>query len=313
MTTLLILVLLIILGVLLSNAFVQVPAFHYGVRERFGERIGSAIEEGLVIILPFIDKIKIVSLELREADIKTSFTTLDKLKLTCEGSLQYRPDPEINDTQGKNLFITMSDVIIGDGINDSVEAKLGALGGTLNGEELIKSRHAISDMINCFFRLEEPPHRTHIQNDPSKCGLKNCKFPSSTDKEIDAKDLVAFYNDHWPLVKKLLDGEIKNSSRSQIEKRYGIDIDLFALSDIAFSEDTQASFEKQKQAEARNLAYDTKLSMAKRAIELGASPQLAFNAADMSIDPKITKNVVSIEGDAGVLGALAANLGKGGK
>lgn len=301
MNTLVYIAILVIGGFLLSDSFVQIPAFHYGVREVFGKRRKGVVYEGLRLKIPFFEKIELVSMELKEIDITILFTTQDKLKLTCEGSLQYRPDEGILDKQEKNLFITMSEEIIKGGIDDSVKAKLGALGGVIEGAQFIEHRHAVSDMINCFFRLEQPPHRTHVQNDAEKCGLTNCEF----DKEVNANELIKFYDAHWPLVKKLLDRENEfTTSRSQIEKRYGIDIDLFALADISFSEETQSSFEKEKQALARKGAFAQKKAMIGEMMALKASFQEAANAADISLDPKIEKKIVSVEGSVGVLGSF---------
>ncbi|MEE8131621.1 MAG: SPFH domain-containing protein [Candidatus Paceibacterota bacterium] len=296
---------IIVCGVLLSDSIVLIPAYHFGVVERFGNRTGRIFREGLGFKLPFIDKVQLISMELTETDVSVVFTTKDKLQLTCSGSLQYRSYPEIKDKEGRNVFISMSEKIITSGIRDAIKAKLGALGGVKNGEDFIENRHAVADIINCFFRFKKLPHRDH---DPQDCGVKNCDIPAG---DILAENLLEFYKKHWVVVKAELDKEKEELTGSVIEQRYGIDIEFYALSDISFSEETQKAFEKEKQAEARQRAFKMKISMAKEVKDLGASPQVAFNAADVSLNPEIKKKVISVEGEAGILGGVLSGI-KGG-
>ena len=278
--------LLILVGLLLSDFFIEIPAYHFGVIERFGKRIDNILYEGLCTKLPFIDSVELISTELVEIDVPANFTTQDKLQLTCNGSLQYRPDPLVK-RKGKCVFVEMSEEIIKSGIEDTIKAKMGALGGVKNGEDFIKLRHAISDMLNCFFRLEEPPHKRH---NPATCGIPGCKVPIGN--QTNAEKLLDFYSTHWVEVKNAL----KNtSSASEVEERYGIDIEYYALASIDFSKATMEAFEKQKQADAKAGAFDRKIEMAKKAQALGASAQVALNAADISLDPSVNKKVVSVE------------------
>jgi len=291
---------------LLVNAIVKIPAYHYGVRERFGERIGKAKPEGFCWKIPFIDTVDLVSMELGELDINTNFTTSDKLQLSVRGSLQYRPDPKIVDDNRKNVFITMSEGIIKSGIEDAVQSLLGGLGGVYKAKDFIGNRQALADLLNAILRLGIPPHLNHNQ---TTCEVVSCSFP----EHVEAKSLIKFYNKHWKIVRKRIIQERHNETEhSPIEERYGIDVEAFTLSQVDFSEETKKSFEKEKQAEARGRAFKTKLSMARDAMTLGAPAQVALNAADVSLDPAINKSVVSVEGEAGVLGAIVANM-KGGK
>lgn len=294
---------LVLIGALLSDTFVEVPAYHFGVVERFGERTGVILDEGLNKKLPFIDSVELISMELVEIDVPVSFTTRDKLQLACNGSLQYRPDPSIK-VDGRCVFIEMSEEIIKSGISDTIKAKMGALGGVKDGNDFIILRHAISDMLNCFFRLEEPPHKSH---NPTTCGIVNCSVPIGN--QIDAERLLDFYKTHWVAVKESLKTPI---SASEVEKRYGINIEYYALASIDFSKATMDAFEKQKQADVKAGAFDRKIEMAIKAQAIGASAQEALNAADVSLDPSVNKKVISIEGEAGVLGGFMDAIAKGG-
>jgi len=171
---------------------------------------------------------------------------------------------------------------------------LGGLGGVYKADDFIGNRQALADLLNAILRLAIPPH---LKDDPN----------------VEAKELIKFYNNNWRLVRNQINQERhQENDYSPIEKRYGIDVEAFALSQVDFSEETKKSFEKEKQAEARGRAFNTKIEMAKKVIALGASPQVALNAADVSLDSDVKKNVVSVEGEAGVIGGILANL-KGGK
>ncbi|MFH0806660.1 MAG: SPFH domain-containing protein [Candidatus Brennerbacteria bacterium] len=288
-----------------------IPAYHFGVVERFGERI-AIFREGLNFKIPLIDKIELISLELSEIPTVVSFTTKDRLPLQCNGSLQYRPDPDMGGA--KNVFVTMSEDIVTSGIKEAIKAKLGSLGGTRNAEEFIVNRNAIADLINATLRMKVPPHLNH---DKTMCGAKiqkkiseqvnvvDCDLP----QEVLSDDLLEYYRSHWRTVKKIIDEErSRPTDRSAYEERYGIDIVAFALADVDFSEETKKAFEKEQQAKARRRAFTDKIEMAKEAKNLGASAQEALNAADVSLDPSIKKSVLSVEGETGVLGGFIGAL-----
>ena len=296
-----------------SDALVIIPGPSYGVHLRFGKRTGKIYEEGLGLKIPIIDTVELFSTELDKIEVSANFTAKDKLDLTLSGSLQYRPDSHISDDtqdlhrppgdrKGKNTFFAMSNEIIKSGIEDAVEALLGGLGGVYDGQEFIGNRQALGSIINSVLRLEKPRHLNH---DSATCGVHGCTKP----QKIDAKDLVDFYNSHWTHVKDAIDRR-PETEYSPIEVRYGIDIEIFALASVDFSEATKEAFEKKKQAEVRKEAFAFKMEMAKNAKDLlGATAQEALNAADVSLDPEVKKQVVSVEGQAGILGGIIGKLG----
>jgi len=309
-----IIVVAILFAYVALDVFVIVPGPNYGVHLRFDKRTGRILEEGLGFKIPFIDKVDLFSTELDKIEVNVNFTTIDKLQLTIIGSLQYRPDARISDDpddtkklarkrKGKNTFFAMSQEIIKSGIEDALRSMLGGLGGVYKGSEFINNRQALGSLINSILRLNKPPHLNH---DINKCNVSECTMP----EKIDAKHLVDFYNSHWKGVHEHIESEKnKDSECSPIEIRYGIDVETFALSNVDFSQATKEAFEKEKQAEARKDAFKYKIIMAKEAKELGASAQEALNAADISLDPEIKKQIVSVEGNAGVLGGLISKIG----
>lgn len=345
--------------VLLADTFFKVPKFHFGIHERLGNRTGTIYFEGWGIKLPYIDKIELVSLELSEIEVLTTFTTGkapepkpqnavanataskpkkqngedDKIAVTMTGSLQYRPNPFVVDDQGRNIFITMSEAIIKGGVEDVLSDMLGGLGGINQAEDFIENRQAFGDMVNQILKTGKPYHFHHEKD--GKCGDANCKFKNT--KMIPREGLIEFYNLHWERIKAVAaSNEKKRKNRmpdisspipwigyaasftaepgepsiddvSTIERRYGISTETFALANIGFSEDVKKAFEKKREAKERRKAFDIKLDMAARAKKsLEIDGQVALNAADVSLTPEIAKNktIASVEGNAGVLGAL---------
>lgn len=276
---------------LLASSVGKIPEYHFGVVSRLGKRTGKIVREGVYLKIPLLDSVELISLELVTLPISASFTSQDRVQLIVRGSLQYRPDPDIS-RDGKNVFVEMSEETIRTGIEDAIQAKLGGLGGVYESDDFIKNRQALGQIINCLLRMSVPPHLRH---DFTTCGVLNCRMKS----QIDAQNLLKFYNKHWQTVKKQVDDEKKYlNDKSRIEERYGIDIETFELAEIDFSEETKSAFEKERQAEARAKAFNKKMEMAIRARkELGASAQEALNAADISLEPSITKRIVSVEGN----------------
>lgn len=91
---------------------------------------------------------------------------------------------------------------------------------------------------------------------------------------------------------------------SATEQRYGIDIETFALATIRFTKETQDALEKERQTNARKDAAQARLRYA-RQVKKSQLSQSDIDAADVALDPSVKKTVTSVQGSAGVLGALA--------
>lgn len=299
------------------DCFALVPAVHYGVRERFKGQLPGVRKEGLNFKLPFIDKMKNVPLELKSAAITVEFTTKDKLRVKIPGSLQYRADPAVVELDtGRNVFFRLSEAAITTGIEKDVQAKLGGIGGWYDGDKFIENRQALSDLINSIFRLDVPFHLRHVPGidvDAGQCGVASCGFP----EQVDADRLIDFYNRHWRRVKGLLDHErYEAETRSDVEKRYGLDISTYSLAEVTFTPETQAAQEEKRQADYRAEAGDKIIALAKKTkVDLPEIPdQQALNWADATLNPGTPRQMISVEGEAGVAGGLLALVPKkGGK
>lgn len=297
---------------ILADAIVFIEAVNYGVVWRFGGQTKGTRKEGLNFKIPIIDEIKIVSLQLQTKIIKVEFTTKDNLRLTIPGSLQHRADPKVCSTKdGKNVFVRTSDEAITTGVEKDVQAKLGGIGGKYNGEDFIQNRQALDSIINSILRLDVPLHLSH---DIAACGQGGCCFcRNQENRQVEADQLIDFYNAHWRQIKALLDDEENHvENRSGIEKRYGIDIVKYSLSEVDFTKETQAAQEEQKQADYRTEAGKKVIGLAEKVKKSlpNISDQQVLNWADSILNPDTPRTMISVEGDSGVLGGLLGLLSK---
>ena len=324
---------IVITMIVFLNALVIVPEYTFYVWSVLRSRVRGPkgiLREGPHIVCPFISSTEKVSLELVKKDIKFSFTTKDGFNMSVEGVFQYRPDPDVlhlkgHPDEGRNVFVTVSEEVILAGVIEAVEARIGGIGGNHPHTVFIESRPALGDIINAILRLARPPHIMHkksadvpnIKNTNSWgekdwyfCGNPSCPF----DKPINANQLIEFYNFHWPEIRVIKANEKElYDSHSDIEQRYGIDVETFDLGNVNFTSETQAALEEEKQAEARAKAANKRIELAKKfRTEVEVSPQTAVDQADLLLDPAIKKNIVSIQGEAGILGGIISAFTKKG-
>lgn len=320
---------LVIIIVLLLNSLTIIPSVHFGVVSILGRRLRGdkgILREGLNFVVPLLSRVQLVSKELVTEEVKFHLTTKNGLKLEVQGVFQYRPDPNVSfelphDDHGRNVFVTMSEDAIFKGIVEAIEARLGGLGGKHDHEVFISERQALGDIINGILRLGTPPHRQHelgrFSPDPENpsnpfCGRNDCEFVGD---RINAEDLIRFYKFHWPEIKILMRSEKHNAEdRSEVEKRYGIDVESFDLGNVSFTEETTAALEEQEQARKRQDAAQQRLDLIEKFMKKGATFQQAADEADIALDPTKDKRVISVQGDAGILGGFLDRVqGGGGK
>ena len=343
-----------VVAVLVVDSIVLTKAYHYGVLERLGDRTGKIYFEGLGFKIPLFDRVKFISMAPLPINIEAFFTTgklkkpgdkeddeADKLQVDVTGSLQHAPDPFVIDDEGRNVYISMSEKIIKDGIQDKIRDLLGGLGGIYQAEDLIGNRQAFGDLIDQILKCAVPYHLRHKKGTVDKgetlkglgnggCGDENCRF----EEQVPREELIEFYNSHWRYLKEeerrrkkekneksrasrktgamsrkeVMAISKQNSNISPVEQRYGLHILTFANARVDFSKEVKAAFEQRKLAKERRKAFDVKLEMAEQAQSRidDISGQEALNAADVSLIPEVAKgkSIVSVEGKLGVVGGL---------
>lgn len=303
--------------VTLINALARIPDVHRGVRYRLGEQLPGSYDEGLRTKVPFIDEMQCFSLEPVIMDIEAEFTSNDSerggLSMVVIGLLEYHADERILDGEDRCVFVRVPEKTRRATLLKNIEARLGKLGGAYKGLDFRTERAAIEDIINIHLRLRTPPHLCHEQNNQNQCGLANC--PDKFRDEVEIKDMFEFYRLHRQWVRQVLsDEENLLDDRSDLEKRNGVDIIKFSLSRVVYSKEAQADFEAQTRAEALLGVLDSKLEKAEKIQDrLKASAQVAWNAVEGSMNERAKRDIVSVEGDVGVLGGVVAGFTRGGK
>ncbi len=325
-----------VFGLIMDSWFIT-PAFHFNVHERLGRRTGKVSLEGLGLKIPLIDKVKRISMSLKPIPIGVNFTTKDNVQLANTGSLQHSPDFRITDEEGRNKYISISEEVIKSGIEDMLKDMLGGLGGAYNANDFIEGRQALGDLINNILKFKVPYHLRHHRDahDGSTCNVADCEICDAAPdcdvaedckyegcgvmgciegRQVNSEKLIEFYNSHWKFLKdhRVEEEERQRKEASSVEQRYGIKVEVFALSKVGFSEEREKALEAQKQAGPRAMAFGKKMEMATQVIDLAklkevpVTMQEALNSADVSLTPTIANNkkVISVEGAIGVAGGL---------
>ncbi len=209
------------------------------------------MEEGLRFVIPFFSKVEIVSLKLAEDEaFVSSFTTKDGLRIETKSSFQYRPNPYAFGDDERNIFVTVDQKTIQDGVRAVIGNHLGILAGQKEYTSFIQEREAISEAVLRFLK-------------------------------------------------------------DRIQVRYGIVIESFFLINVSFSSAMQTALEVPGQTRHRAQAAGERVALAKQfKDEVGVSPQTAVDEADVAIDPSIRKDVVSVRGESGILGAIVGSVVK---
>jgi len=143
---------IIVLGALLYQSIIEVPAVHYGNCHAFGKRIGIWFEEGLHW-RSWWWEVKLFPATKLTKKISESFTTKDRVEVTISGVIQYYPDIDLL----SSLFETLSESAIDEGLESLIKQKLGELVSQYNYGDLIERRTQISELINCALRLRREP------------------------------------------------------------------------------------------------------------------------------------------------------------
>lgn len=260
---------------LMRWAIVEVPTVHYGVVLFLKKRTKRELKEGWHFTIPFFNSVELFSLEVQTLPVEVSFFSKDRLEVVAKGSLQWKPDRHLL----QDIFMTMDEKTIVQGLLDAVKGELGVIGGTKEAGAFIEKREAINFLINCVLRLSMPPH---------------------VEKDLSPAQRLAYYTKNAVEIRKRLDDEANHpDDRSSVERLYGIDVVKFALADVDFSAETRKSMELKKQMEqklkADKLQHDHLLAMTEALKGLGLSPDEAVDAAQVTLD-QAEKKVHAVRG-----------------
>lgn len=285
--------------ILFAAGFTIIPTAHFAVVTRFDQRTGRILGEGLRWTLPFIEKAQLFSAQLDADDIKVSFQSRDEVEVFIEGSFQWKPDKDVVYEKKEkrwwggtirtlwSRFAEMSEDIVLQGIGDAVKSALGIVAGQHDASQFITDREAIEDLVNCALRLERPPHLFTDVLEVSGARAQALET-MKRDNEIPPTQRLDFYKEFREEVRALLRKTETTGELSEIETRYGIRIETFALSKVDFDAETKRAMARQKQAVRENLAGDTRArwitERCRQLVAAGLDPVRAHNQANVERD-----------------------------
>ncbi len=319
----------IIITVLALNTVIIIPTVYFGAPTRFKKRIEKEnntiliLKEGLNFVRPLMDDLlpeNIKSKKLVTKELNAVALSKDKLEITLEGSVQYKP-------ADLNVYIEMTEKTIEEGMVEAVESEVGKICGIKNSDVFVEERTEIEFLIRCVLQLEKPPH--HYINKaeetnhsfPFEMGLilkdetlENLKEKLSEEKikELvkklkplkwdmklvdDEIDIIRFYKDNVSRINLLFEFD----ADSGVEKLYGIKIAAFRVAKLKFSKKAQEAFEETRAAEAKMTAakkrLDAKKEILEKYIDMNVPMNQAVNLTETTADVKgISRQIISVEG-----------------
>lgn len=274
----------IVLIVVLLNGFVSVPTVRGGLVIRFLKRTGRALKEGLDWILPIIDDVQLFSLELVTTKISVEIFTADQQEATLEGSFQWKPDIdklmifiEMSETTIKEgIADAIRSELTGVGsiseLNDIIQRKSSLellIDCTLR---LIRPpHHHVNILKGVDPNTKKEIERIEIGGTFQEWFDEGCKVANideakknkfwekikpdqwrSPSKEIQGAlklDLVRFYEENVSRIRIVQEfGELFLDEESPVEKRHGIIVKKYQLTNYNFSDETEKSIQRERQA-----------------------------------------------------------------
>lgn len=169
----------------LAGAFGQVGAGQRGVMTRFGAVTGDVRGEGLYFIMPFVEKVEIMDVQVHAYKAPATAASKDLQDVATEITLNYRVNPERAAEVYRSLRRDYGDRIIVPSTQEAVKATT----AHYNAEDLIVKRAEVRDNIESA--LKERLARHGIVLD--QLSITNFHFSRDFGAAIEAK-VVAVQN-----------------------------------------------------------------------------------------------------------------------
>jgi hypothetical protein len=308
----------VIILILAIDAVVKVPYAHYGIITRLGERQLRVLREGWNLVLPFVDRVELVSYKIQTLDVAVPVTSKDGWKIDITGSAKWRPDKDnkevMNPRTGKKEpnvlgILEVPEETITKGLNDAVKNYLGQVAGQHNAEDFISKRRAIHDIVSSVLLLDRPPHldpnvlKTTEPGDGKLPITETFADFLDASGEVELAKVTAFYERYRAVIRKILENQDQDESHSAIEKLYRIIVQTFDLSAVKYSDESAKALEltqqKKLQAEAQESVKQKKIKYMQDLIAGGSTPADADYAANVMLDLVVPKQVIEIQGGGG--------------
>jgi len=269
----------------INQCFIRIPTSQMGIVTQFGRRTGEVVDEGLHLLIVFVESVILTPNTTYDLDVLNKFPTADGEPILCEQKVQWRFDPNIK-TAGKSTCVYYLDnpAAVNAGITAALQEKLASLGNLLDSDVFRKNQHPLSDFLELYLRVEEKRHPHKGQSFVSS-GASKTGGSGSAEETVDAAGFIKFFIDRHDDVKILLDGEDDNPTPSTLEKRYGVRITAYSLAKIDYTPESLAAREAGLKAERLGEGFGKMVSQAREAVVgdksiPGIDPNVVMHAAE---------------------------------
>ena len=174
------LVVLVLLALFLI--FIIVPAGHRGVVLNFGAVSGTVLNEGIHVVIPIMQSVRIIEVRTQKLDVVASAYSKDLQTVETDIALNFHVDPLAVNTLYQQVGSDYETRIIQPAIQESVKA----VTANFTAQELIEQRSKVKDEIK--LSLADRLSREHLIVD--ELSIVNFDFSDAYEQAIEAKQVA---------------------------------------------------------------------------------------------------------------------------
>ncbi len=171
--------LLILYVVFLAPAFGTVPAGHRGVVLRFGAVSNRVLGEGLYMVVPFIETVEKMDVQVHAEKAKAAAASRDLQNVSTEVTLNYRLDPSKVATIYRDLRRDYIARIIEPSIQEGVKSAT----AQFDAEELIVKRASVKQLISEYLDVRLKTHGIGVD----AVSITDFQFSDEFSRAVEAK------------------------------------------------------------------------------------------------------------------------------
>lgn len=182
MTCSIFIILIIGIIIVLCNTIITIPTGSVGILTQFGAVKGNAIEAGMNVKIPFIQKVSLMNCQIQKLEVDASSASKDLQTVNLKVAINYSIDKTIATNLFKDIGINYQVVLINPAIQESIKA----VSAQYTAEELIVKRAEVSSKM-----LENI--KTKLSNkgiNVTELNIINFDFSAEFNKAIEAKQVA---------------------------------------------------------------------------------------------------------------------------
>lgn len=174
-------VVVILAGVILSNAVTTIEAGTRGVLKTFGE-ITGVLDEGLHFRAPFITSVTIVEVRTQRYESNSTAASRDLQTVTTQLVINYRPDQNTVDTLVREIGVDYERRVV----DPAIQEALKAVTARFTAEELITRRPEVSAQMEEVLRERLTPRGVVVES----VSITDFNFSPEFARAIEAKQVA---------------------------------------------------------------------------------------------------------------------------